>query len=266
LGGTQRRMSAIFTDIKGFSTISEQLTPEDLVSLLNRYLTSMSNVVLDEQGTIDKFEGDAIIAFFGAPVEQPDHALRSCLSAIKIKKIETELNKIVLEQNLSPSPLMTRVGINTGDMVVGNMGTDKKMNYTIIRDAVNLAARLEGVNKQYGTWILASDDTIQQTENRLLVRRLDRVRVVGKSEPVQLYNVIDVMENATEEQKKVVSIFHEALDHFSTREWKNAAEGFKEVLSLEADGPAPLYIKRCEQYITKDPDAGWDGVFNLTEK
>jgi len=266
LGGTKRRMSAIFTDIRGFSTISEKLSPEDLVSLLNRYLTAMSDVVLDEQGTIDKFEGDAIIAFFGAPLEQPDHAIRSCISAIKIKRAEEELNKVVLEQNLSPSPLLTRVGINTGDMVAGNMGTDKKMNYTIMGDAVNLAARLEGVNKQYGTWILASDDTIQQTEGLFLVRRLDRVRVVGKSEPVQLYNVLNTMEDATEEQKKLVALFHEAMDCFAQRDWKKAIEGFNEVRLIEEAGPAPLYIKRCEQYLAKAPEVSWDGVFNLTEK
>ncbi|MCL1815634.1 MAG: adenylate/guanylate cyclase domain-containing protein [Treponema sp.] len=266
LGGTKRRMSALFTDIRGFSTISEQLAPEDLVNLLNRYLTAMSNIILDEQGTIDKYEGDAIIAFFGAPLEQPDHALLACLSAVKIKQAEEVLNKAVAEQNLSPVPLYTRIGINTGDMVAGNMGTEKKMNYTIMGDAVNLAARLEGVNKQYGTWILASGDTIRQTEGRLLVRRLDKVRVVGKSEPVQLFNVLNILEEAPEEQKKQVTLFHEALDYFEQRSWEKAADGFRELLSIEENGPAPLYLKRCEQYLKKTPDDSWDGVFNLTEK
>ena len=266
LGGTKRSMSALFTDIRGFSTISEQLAPEDLVSLLNRYLTVMSNVVLDAEGTIDKYEGDAIIAFFGAPVEQPEHALLSCVSAIKIKRAEAELNKVIMEQNLSPAPLLTRIGINSGDMVVGNMGTDKKMNYTIMGDAVNLAARLEGVNKQYHTWILASDETIQQTEGRLLVRRMDQVRVVGKSEPVQLYNILSTLEDASEEQKRLVELFHEALDSFKQREWKKAEEGFKEVFDIEGDGPAALYIKRCEHYLKQPPEDSWDGVFNLTEK
>jgi adenylate cyclase len=147
LGGTNRRMTAIFTDVKGFSTISERLNPEELVSLLNRYLSAMSDIVLAEKGTIDKYEGDAIIAFFGAPLALEDHALRACVSAINMKKAEKEFNKIVIEQKLSPAPLLTRIGINTG-----NMGTANKMNYTIMGNAVNLAARLEGVNKQYGTW------------------------------------------------------------------------------------------------------------------
>lgn len=266
LGGTKRRMSALFTDIKGFSTISEKLSPEDLVSLLNRYLTTMSDVVLDIEGTIDKYEGDAIIAFFGAPLEQADHAFRACSSAVKMKKAELELNKIVLEEKLSPAPLITRIGINAGDMVAGNMGTDKKMNYTIMGDAVNLAARLEGVNKQYGTWILTTDNTIESIEDRFLVRRLDRVRVVGKSEAVRLCNILDHIEDASAEQKKLVTVFHEALGYFEQREWEKAMNGFKEAASMETDGPAQLYIQRCETYLKKQPDASWDGVFNLTQK
>ncbi len=266
LGGTKRRMSALFTDIKGFSTISEKLSPEDLVSLLNHYLTAMSNVILDIEGTIDKYEGDAIIAFFGAPLEQADHAIRACRSAVNLKKAEAELNRFVLERNLSPTALLTRVGVNSGDMVAGNMGTDKKMNYTIMGDAVNLAARLEGINKQYGTWILASEHTIRETEDCFLVRRLDRVRVVGKSEPVQLYNILDHREDASAEQKKLVTVFHEALNYFERRDWKKAMEGFYEAASMEKEGPARLYIQRCERYIEKSPEASWDGVFNLTEK
>jgi adenylate cyclase len=267
LGGTKRYMSALFTDIKGFSTISEKLSPEELVSLLNRYLTVMSNVILDTEGTIDKYEGDAIIAFFGAPLEQADHAFRACDSAIKMKKAEAELNKIILEQKLSPVELLTRIGINSGDMVAGNMGTEKKMNYTIMGDSVNLAARLEGINKQYGTWILTSENTIQAAgENRFLVRRLDRVRVVGKSEAVQLYNVLDHIEIASTEQKKLVNVFHEALDYFEKRDWKKAQAGFAEAASQEQEGTARIYLQRCEQYLAKEPDRSWDGVFNLTEK
>jgi adenylate cyclase len=266
LGGTIRRMSAIFTDIQGFSAISEQLGPEDLVSLLNRYMTAMSDVILDEQGTVDKYEGDAIIAFFGAPLEQPDHALRSCLSAVKIKRAEEELNKLIIKQRLSTAPLFTRIGVNSGDMIAGNMGTDKKMNYTIMGDAVDLAARLEGVNKQYGTWILAADETIRQTGDRLLVRRLDKVRVAGKSEPVLLYNILNILEDSTEEQVKLVTLFHQAMEYFEKWEWMSAAQGFHDVLAIEGGGPAPLYLKRCKQFLEKAPDDSWDGVFNLTEK
>jgi adenylate cyclase len=267
LGGTNRHMTAIFTDVKGFSTISEQLDPEELVSLLNRYLSAMSDIVLTEKGTIDKYEGDAIIAFFGAPLDLADHAMRACVSAIKMKKAEEELNKVIMEQKLSPSPLLTRIGINTGNMVAGNMGTANKMNYTIMGNAVNLAARLEGVNKQYGTWILASEDTIKETGQQLLNRKLDRVRVVGINEPVRLRELIELYELAENNQKKLVSIFHDALDHFEKRNWKSAAGGFKEALSIRNDDhPSQMYLERCEQFIVKPPDDKWDGVYNLTSK
>jgi adenylate cyclase len=267
LGGTNRHMTAIFTDVKGFSTISEQLNPEELVSLLNRYLSAMSDIVLAEKGTIDKYEGDAIIAFFGAPLVLEDHALRACVSAINMKKAEKELNKIVIEQKLSPAPLLTRIGINTGNMVAGNMGTANKMNYTIMGNAVNLAARLEGVNKQYGTWILASEDTVRETGQRLLSRKLDRVRVVGINEPVRLHELFELSELADIGEKKLVQVFHEALDHFEKQDWKSAAVGFREALSIKNDDhPSQMYLTRCEQFIVKPPDNRWNGVYNLTSK
>jgi adenylate cyclase len=271
LGGTERHMTAIFTDVNGFTTISEKLDPEKLVTLLNHYLTAMSDVVLGEKGTIDKFEGDAIIAFFGAPMELPDHALRACVSAIAMKKTEKELNARIIAEKLSPLPLVTRIGINTGNMVAGNMGTGNKMNYTIMGNAVNLASRLEGVNKQYGTCILASDDTVRETQGRIFARRLDRVRVVGINEPVRLYELINTMENAGKEEKKLVEIFHQALDCYEGRLWKKAAEGFRDSLAIELalnpdGGPSAVYLERCEKFRAKPPPDSWDGVHNLTEK
>jgi adenylate cyclase len=267
LGGTKRHMTAIFTDVRSFSTISEQLDPEELVSLLNRYLSAMSDVVLAEKGTIDKYEGDAIIAFFGAPLDLPDHALRACVSAITMKKMEIELNKIIMEQKLSPMPLLTRIGVNTGDMVAGNMGTANKMNYTIMGNAVNLAARLEGVNKQYGTWILASESTVRETGDALFYRKLDRVRVVGINEPVRLCELIDMADQANEEQKKLVSVFHEALDYFEKRDWKQAEKYFQEAMTIvPGDSPSSIYLDRCKQFMKNPPKNAWDGIYNLTSK
>jgi adenylate cyclase len=273
LGGTKHHMTAIFTDIKGFSAISEKLDPEKLVSLLNFYLSAMSDVVLGEKGTIDKFEGDAIVAFFGAPNELPDHALRACLSAITMKNIEKELNKKFMEETLSPTPLLTRIGINTGSMVAGNMGTGNKMNYTIMGNAVNLAARLEGVNKQYGTWILASDDTIRETRGKILTRALDRVRVVGINEPVRLHELINTVESSSQEEKQLVEIFSQALECYENRQWKKASEGFRDSLEIETrlafnpdGGPSAVYLERCGKFKTRPPADDWDGVHNLTEK
>ena len=266
LGGTKRHMSAIFTDVQGFSTISELLDPEGLVSLLNRYLTFMSDAILEEKGTIDKYEGDAIIAFFGAPIPIEDHALRACASAIAMKQIEKELNKKIMEEKLSPKPLLTRIGINTGSMVAGNMGTGNKMNYTIMGNAVNLAARLEGVNKQYGTWILASESTAQEAGESILTRKLDRVRVVGINEPVRLHELINMADYANSNEKKLVEVFDQALQYYENRKWKEAIEGFKESLSIENGGPSAVYLRRCKNFLLYPPDDSWDGVNNLTEK
>ena len=264
LGGVKRHMSAIFTDIRNFSTISEQLDPEDLVRLLNRYLTAMSDIILAEKGTIDKYEGDAIVAFFGAPLELPDHALRACLSAIKIKREETMLNEIFLKQNLSPFPLITRIGINTGSMVAGNMGTDNKMNYTIMGNTVNIASRLEGANKIYETWLLTTKETLDETGERLLSRRLDKVRVVGINQPVQVYELMETREDAEEWQVETVHHFEYALALFEKREWEKAADAFRHVLIVNPlDGPSNVFIKRCENFQKNPPADDWDGVFNL---
>ncbi|MDR1902957.1 MAG: CHASE2 domain-containing protein [Treponema sp.] len=267
LGGAKRHMTAIFTDIQGFSTISEKLDPEDLVRLLNRYLSAMSNVILENKGTIDKYEGDAIIAFFGAPLNLSDHALRSCQSAIVMKQMEKELNRQFLEDGLSPSPILTRIGINTGSMVVGNMGTNQKMDYTIMGNAVNLAARLEGVNKQYGTWILASYNTLQETNNKIFYRRLDKVRVVGINEPVRLCEILEMTDSAPQTMQEMAGLFHEALDLFEAKNWVGAQAAFAKVLRLAPeDKPAKLFSGRCKQYQTNPPSEDWDGVYNLSQK
>lgn len=267
LGGEKKNMTAMFTDIRGFSTISESLDPTDLVRLLNEYLSAMSDIILDLQGTIDKYEGDAIISFFGAPLEMADHAQRGCLAAIRMKKLETELNRRFQEQNTSPAPLFTRIGINTGDMVVGNMGTLQKMDYTIMGNSVNLAARLEGVNKQYGTWILTSEYTADQTGGDFIYRKLDRVRVVGITTPVRLFEVVDEKSQVSESAKEVVDRFNDALNYFEAKDWVRAKKSFEEILKINPeDGPAQTFVKRCETYLKTPPPDTWDGVFNLTAK
>ena len=267
LGGIKRHMTAMFTDIRHFTHIAEMMTPEQLVDLLNYYLSTMSDVILEQKGTIDKYQGDAIISFFGAPLELPDHALRACFTAVMMKRLEKDINKYVVEKRLSPSPLLTRMGINSGEMVVGNMGTQRKMNYTIISNAVNLASRLEGVNKQYNTWILASESTISETGERLLTRMLDRVRVVGMNEPVRIHEVLEMKARASDALYERVHLFHRALYLFEARDWNAAGEAFNRVLStFPGDGPSQLFLNRCRQYRECPPESSWDGVFNLTEK
>jgi class 3 adenylate cyclase/uncharacterized membrane protein len=267
LGGEKRHMTALFTDVKGFSSIAEQLTPEKLVDLLNYYLSTMSDIILEQKGTIDKYQGDAIISFFGAPIDLHDHAMRACISAIVMRRLEKEVNEHIKENSLSPMPLLTRFGINSGEMVVGNMGTQKKMNYTIISNAVNLAARLEGVNKQYGTWILASEDTINDTKGKLLTRRLDRIRVVGINEPVRIYEILETMHDAPAALHNKVKVFDEALKIFEGQKWKEAEAAFTQLLATYPnDNPSKVYITRCKKFQQYPPAADWDGVFNFTEK
>jgi len=269
LGGAQKELTAIFTDIKGFSTISEQLSPTQLVQLLNRYLTSMSDIVLDNKGTIDKFEGDAIIAFFGAPHELKHHATAALSSALQMKKVEAILNHefLTTDPPLTPGPLLTRVGVNTGQMVVGNMGTVRKMDYTIMGSAVNLAARLEGVNKQYNTWILASHFTYHQAEKDVVARALDKVRVVGINEPVQLYQVMEEKAFATRSLMDQIELFEEAMKFFRMRKWEEAQKEFQRYLEIfPNDGAASLYFERSGEYLKKPPSDNWDGVYNLTKK
>jgi class 3 adenylate cyclase/ActR/RegA family two-component response regulator len=267
LGGSERQMTAVFTDIQDFSSIAERLDPEDLVRLLNVYLTGLSDSILEQRGTIDKYVGDAIIAFFGAPLEIPDHATRACAAAILMKRKEQEINREFRETGLSAAPLLTRIGVNTGSMVVGNMGSQRKMNYTIMGNAVNIASRLEGLNKMYGTWILASENTVRETGGNFLARRLDRVRPVGIHSPLQIYELVEFSAAAAEEQRKTVELFHGALALFEGRDWAAAEAGFRRVLDLSPrDGPSKLFLERCKDNRRNPPPEDWDGVFELKYK
>lgn len=267
LGGEKKELTAIFTDIKGFSTISEQLDPTELVKLLNQYLTAMSDTILDLRGTIDKYEGDAIIAFFGAPIEFRDHAKRACQSAVIMKRLERDLNKRFLQDGLTPAPLLTRVGINTGEMVVGNMGTQQKMDYTIMGNSVNLAARLEGVNKQYGTWVLMSEHTQAKAGSQFLTRQLDRVRVVGINQPVRLYELVEERDRADSNLIEAVETFHAGLELFEEREWAKSERHFRSVLRfIPGDGPSEFFLERIKKFKKTPPNANWDGVYSLTLK
>jgi class 3 adenylate cyclase len=290
LGGEKREMTAIFTDIRSFSTISEALgDPGKLVELLNFYLTRMSDIVLQNGGTIDKYEGDAIIAFFGAPVYMEDHARRACRSAVLMHKAEDEINREAVGRGLitagvmealvrkgilksadDPRPLFTRLGINTGDMVVGNMGTPNKMDYTIMGDAVNLAARLEGINKQYNTGgILTSEYTRARLGDEFILRPLSRVRVVGKNIPIRLYEVLDIAAEAPPELAEMVRQWEGAFTAYEGRNFAAAGNVFKEICRRNpADRPARLYLDRCAACLKSPPppDKWEDGVDNLTEK
>ncbi len=279
LGGEERNVTALFSDIKAFSSFSEQLSATQLVDILNNYLTALSDEILIQRGTIDKYIGDAIVAIFGAPVPMEDHAWRACVSAIRMKQAEEmvneglkEVNEQLVAEGKSAITIQTRIGLNTGDIVVGNMGTQKKMNYTMMGDDVNLAARLEGVNKSYNSWIIISEPTWTaadsgENKGKLLGRRLDRVRVVGRTTPVQLYNIVGLRDEVSKEQMECVDIFHKGLDLYLGKKFIEAKEVFGQALKVYPDdGPSSAFLTRCEEFIKKGVPENWNGILNMTSK
>lgn len=267
LGGQEKQITALFTDIKSFSTLSEKVTPEHLVQILNKYLTVMSDIVLEEKGTIDKYIGDAIVSFFGAPVDLPDHASRACLAAVRMIEAEGRLNEEFKAAGDVPMEIHTRIGINTGAMVVGNMGTDNKMNYTIMGNDVNLAARLEGVNKQYGTWILVSESTWNATNGMFLGRKLDRVRVVGINTPVQLYNIVGVRSEASGELAAFVEKFNHAVDAYREKRFSDSLLLFTKCAELDPnDAASKVFLDRVKDILKAGVPDDWSDVVNMTTK
>ncbi len=265
LGGERREMTAFFSDIQGFSSVSESLTPEELVQLLNEYLTEMCNVISSHDGTVDKFEGDAIIAFWGAPLDQPEHARLGCHSAIEMQERNRELRKIWREQNRPP--LFTRMGINSGPIVVGNMGSAQRMDYTIMGDTVNLAARLEGANKFYKTFSMISDNTYKLARDYIDVRQLDVIRVVGKKEPVTIYQLLAKKNGLSGEMAGLMEPYQRGLKAYQDRDFKASIAHFTQAAKLVPDdGPTQTYLKRCKVFQENPPEQDWDGVYTFTEK
>lgn len=265
LGGVERELTVFFSDVQGFSSISEKLTPPGLVALLNEYLSEMTDIILKNGGTVDKYEGDAIIAFFGAPQHFEDHALRCCTAAIEQQKRLAEMQKIWKAEGRHV--LRVRMGINTGTAVVGNMGSRTRFDYTVMGDSVNLASRLEGANKAYGTYSMISGSTYEAVKSEVEVRRLDVIRVVGKKEPVPVYELIDLKGSLSDKQKELIAKYYQGLELFGNRQWKEAKKAFQDALKIVPDdSPSSTYIERCNIYAKTPPPADWDGVFELTSK
>ena len=265
LGGERREMTAFFSDVAGFSTISEQLTPEELVSLLNEYLTAMCDIISEYEGTVDKFEGDAIIAFWGAPLQQKDHARRACLAAIDMQEHMRGYRERLKAQGRPV--LHVRIGLNTGEMLVGNMGSAQRMDYTMMGDAVNLAARLEGANKFYGTYAMISENTYEQARDVVEARELDLIRVVGRREPVRVYELLGRKGELDPGRAELAERYRDALAAYRAQRFEAALEGFQQVLELDPDdGPALTYVDRCRVFLEAPPATDWDGVYQLTGK
>ena len=300
--GEKKCITALFSDVQKFSTLSENISkiygnegPNKLIEILNEYLGQMSNEILINNGTIDKYEGDAIISMFGAPDPMNSHSPEEwaylCLdSAIRMKKIEVifnEKHKELFEPTeitkndgtkeiIQLKPLQTRIGVNSGEAFVGLMGSKteqfSKLNYTMIGDTVNLASRLEGVNKAYGSWIMCSDNTWNMADSgahkgEITAKRLDKVRVVGRSTPVQLYSIVGFTDELSNEEKENITIFHTALDKYLQRDFANAGKLFMQANSIGKGDPIALvFAERCKNFLENGVEKDWDGVINMTSK
>jgi class 3 adenylate cyclase/CheY-like chemotaxis protein len=249
LGGLRKNMTVIFTDIQNFTSIAARLEPENLVSLINRYFTGMSDILMEQRGIIDKYVGDAIVGFFGTPCFQPDHASRACASALLMKRKEREMNEAFLREGISPLPLRSRIGINTGGMVVGNMGSERRLCYTVMGNEVNIASRLEEMNKQFGSWILISESTRNAAGDDFLCRRLGRVELAGIDKPVKVYELLNFAADASGEELRQVDMFHRGLELFAKRDWAGAESEFLKLYAQNnGDAVSRFYAGRCAQF------------------
>ncbi len=265
LGGEKKDLTVLFSDIRSFTSISEKMTPEGLVKFLNEYLSAMTDTVFKHDGLLDKYIGDAVMAFWGAPLDQPDHARRACFTALDMLE---ELHRLQKKWSAEGLPVLNiGIGVNAGPMVVGNMGSDRRFNYTVMGDSVNTGSRLEGLNKVYGTNIIVSEMTFEKVREEFLARELDLVRVKGKGQPVKIFELLASRGSASADQQALAGSFHSALEEYRKRNWGKAREILQALLArFPKDGPAKLYLERCETLSQNPPPADWDGVYTMTTK
>lgn len=258
LGGERKELSIFFSDLQSFSSFSERLEPQELTHVLNDYLSDMTDIILDEGGTLDKYEGDAIICFWNAPIDQPDHALRCCRAALRCQqKLAERRDEFMQRWGVE---LRMRIGIHTGEVVVGNMGSSTRFDYTMLGDAANLASRLEGANKAFKTYTMISRATMDKLPDHTIpTRPLGRLRVVGRKSAVEIFEII-TPESALQ-KVPMIGTFCEGLQCISSNDWKNAAEKFQ---SLENDPVSQKYLNIAQEHLTSSTP--WDGIWNMTEK
>lgn len=265
LGGERKKVTAFFTDIADFTTMSESMKPEDLIEVLNEYLTIMTKIVIKQNGYIDKYIGDSIMASFGTFGYLENHEEYACNAAILYQE---ELKKMRKKWKKEDKPeIFARIGINTGIVVAGNLGSDERFDYTIIGDEVNLASRLEGANKQYGTDIMISESTYEIVKDKYTVRELDSLQVKGKTKAIKVYELINHKEKTDAKTKEIISKHEIAIRLYKLKEWELAIKEFNDILKIdENDYVSKLYIERCIYFSENDPGEDWDGVYKMKTK
>lgn len=282
LGGAEEDISAFFSDIQSFSSFSEVLSPQKLVELMNDYLTVMTDIIQQEEGTLDKYIGDAIVAMFGAPIKTRDHAMRACWSAYRIQKEQIALRKRWQEEGKWPAlvfEMHTRIGINTGNAIVGNMGSRTRFNYTMMGDTVNLAARCESGAKSYGIYTMVTENTkeaAQKIADTLAFRFIDKIIVKGRNRPVGVYEIVDTKEDLPREALQCIQKYERGFELYLNQQWNEATACFEESAQLERFqpgrdpgiivNPSLVFIERCRLMKESPPVGNWNGVFRMTNK
>lgn len=265
LGGEKRELTVSFSDVAGFTTIAERLPPEELVGLLNDYLSAMTDIILKHRGNVNKYLGDGIMAIFGAPRGEPNHATLACLAALESQQTLARLREAWKAKG--HPDIVARIGINSGPLVVGNVGSQARMEYTVMGDSVNLASRLEGANKYYGTAVLLGPRTYELAKDDVEAREVDRLRVKGKREPVVVYELLGVKGALPPDRAKPLALYREGLTLYQCRDFEEAKRRFDAVLELDpGDGPSHVYRERTAAYLATPPPGDWDGVFELPSK
>jgi adenylate cyclase len=272
LGGEEVRATAFFTDIEGFSRFSEELSPPEIVNCLNEYFTAMTDILLANNGTLDKFIGDAIVGFFGAPLATKTHARDACLTAVRMQERLADLRRQwqsdpVLHEGVKN--LKMRIGINTGLFVTGNIGCEKRMNYTMMGDTVNLAARLESACKEYNVYTVTGEATREMARDDFIFRKLDKIRVKGRNEPVFIYQLMGTPREDDSKTYELIRQYEHALDIYFTGDFVSAGRLFGETLHYERvpdkNNPSRVMMARCE-HLRKITAKDWDGIYRMEKK
>ena len=265
IGGKLRELTVFFSDIADFTTITERLSPNELTLQLSEYFDGITATVMDHKGTVDKYIGDSVMAFWGAPIEIENQAAHACRAALECQRKVRELSKKwKAEEKIE---FHTRIGLSTGEIIVGNIGSEQRLNYTVIGDPVNLASRLEGLNKAYRTEIIVSAETYARCRDAVEVRLLDFVVVKGKSEPVRIYELIGEKGDISPLRKEFLTRFNKAIDLYLARDWDAALKILHSLVEKEPeDFVTQLYIRRCEEFQTNPPEPNWVGQYRYETK
>ena len=263
IGGDKRVVTIFFSDIENFTGISEKIDPEELLKRLYEYFTLMSDTIHQNKGTLDKYIGDSIMAFWGAPLDLDDHASCACLSALRCRELGFNLSNAWAREG--KARFRTRMGLNTGEVIVGNMGSDDRINYTVIGDDVNLASRLEGINKYYGTEIAVSETTHAMVKDQFEFRMLDKIAVKGKSQSVVIYELLAEKEKLDKNLLKVYSYYEAGLSYYFDGKWDQAIKYMDFVLKYIRDTPASAIRERASAY-KANPPREWNGVYSFSTK